>query len=75
MATQPDDSPYRQSVELLLKLHLLTRDGRGETDEADAIRESSEGPWWQINEEEKQRLRCLSANLSIREPDSTIPDP
>jgi tetratricopeptide (TPR) repeat protein len=70
MISQSKDTPYRQSVELLLKLHSLIRNGCGEGEEADEIREASEKPWWQMTEKEKQRLRCLSADLSMLESDS-----
>lgn len=59
---------YRRSVELLLKLHFLTRDGQGETAQADEIREASEEPWWQMTVEEKQRFRGLSEDLKTLEP-------
>jgi len=75
MVSQPKDAAYRHSAELLLKLHALMRDGRGETEEADKIREASEGPWWQMTEEEKQRLRYLSADLTTLEPDSDAHHP
>jgi len=51
------------------------KEGRGESDEADQIRDSSEGLWWQMAEDEKERVRRLSADLYTLEPDSPIQHP
>ena len=72
MDNHAKNGAYRRSVELLLKLHLLTRDGQGETAEADDVRDASEEPWWQMSEEEKQRFRCLSEDLKTLEPDARL---
>ena len=62
-ANPSQSDPFSQSVGLLRELHLLTVEGKDETDEADRIRDAMDGPWGQLNSEERARLRGLSADL------------
>lgn len=48
---------------ITLKLHLLGREGKGETPEADALREESEGPWRAMTEGEREEARRYSGDL------------
>ena len=66
---------YSKSVALLVQLHLLMRDGKSETDEADAIRDQLDTPWKHLTEEETDRIRHLSADLASIEPDSPFKHP
>jgi hypothetical protein len=66
---------YRQSVALLIRLHLLMRDGKSETDEADAIRDQLDVPWRHLTEAERRRISNLSADLASIEPDSPFHHP
>jgi hypothetical protein len=65
---------YRKSVGLLIQLHLLMRDGKSETDEADALRDLLDVPWRNLTEE-RQRIGNLSADLASIEPDSPFHHP
>ena len=66
---------YSKSVALLIQLHLLMREGKSETDEADAIRDQLDAPWKHLTEEETDRIRHLSADLASIEPDSPFKHP
>jgi hypothetical protein len=66
---------YSKSTALLIKLHLLIRDGKSETDEADAIRDQLDIPWKHLTEEETARIRDLSADLASIEPASPFKHP
>lgn len=71
----PLESAYRQSVAFLLQLHRLSMEGKNESEEADEIRADSEQPWWKLSEEEKARIRSLSADLKTIEPEFLAPHP
>ena len=63
-----DNPNYREHERLLLELSRLMAEGKGDTDEADAIRDAMDGSWLVLSREEKVRLRRLSAELySIEE--------
>jgi len=66
---------YRKSVVLLIQLHLLMRDGKSETDEADAVRDELDAPWRHLSEDEARRINNLSADLASIEPDSPFKHP
>jgi tetratricopeptide (TPR) repeat protein len=55
--------PTRAYARLLLQLHPLIEQGKGDTEEADAIRERMEEPWYAMTEQEQERFRWLSADL------------
>ena len=46
-----------------LRLHQLEREGRAETPEADDLRDSLDKPWYQLSEEECERIQGLSSDL------------
>jgi hypothetical protein len=76
VARVPQPSEYfSRTVALLIQLHLLMRDGKSETDEADAIRDQLDVPWTQLTEQEANRVRNLSADLASIEPESPFGHP
>jgi len=72
---QESSEHYSKSVALLIELHLLMRDGKSETDEADIIRDQLDVPWKHLTENETNRIRNLSADLASLEPDSPFHHP
>ena len=54
---------YQESIRLLLLLQQLTLLGQEESQEADRIRDSMEQPWNSMSDEERRRVRELSAEL------------
>ena len=72
---QESSEYYRNSVALMMQLHLLMRDGKSETDEADAIRDQLDAPWKHLTEQEADRIRNLSADLASLESDSPFHHP
>ena len=56
-------SPYREYVRLLRNLHALIAQGKGDSDEADRLRDLMDDPWYQMSPEEIRRVRGLSADL------------
>lgn len=64
MAGRFADNPEYVKAETLLKeLHRLISEGKGDSDEADAVREEMDEPWWKLTQEEQARLNGLSADL------------
>jgi hypothetical protein len=59
---------FLQYFDNLLKLHTLFEAGKGDTDEADEIREEMDAPWHGMTEEDQKRARDLSARLDRRDP-------
>jgi len=70
-----DNPEYVKYVDGLLRLHRLMRDGLGDTDEANAVREEMDGPWYRLSKAEVSRTDDLSADLFTIEPDSESPHP
>ncbi len=50
-------------VTLLLQLDALMAEGKGDSPEADAVREQMDEPWYAMTEQEQQRVRGLSEDL------------
>jgi tetratricopeptide (TPR) repeat protein len=50
-------------VKLLRELHSLIADGKGDTEEADRLRDLMDAPWFNMNAKEIRRVRGLSADL------------
>lgn len=48
---------------LTLRLHQFDREGKGETPEADALREESEGPWRAMTQAEREEAAKYSGDL------------
>ena len=68
---------FRQYVELIGELHRLMAAGRGDTPEADAVRDRMDPPWRYLDKAMIARVRGLSADLySLEdEPRRTISAP
>lgn len=65
----PTTPAYLQSLRGLHRLHALTVAGLSQSPEADALRDSLEGPWYALSEAEQQRISGLSEDLySLSEP-------
>jgi len=58
------NADYLAELRSLLALHRLWVVGRGESPEADAIRDASDRTWYALSENEKERLRGLSEDLN-----------
>jgi hypothetical protein len=62
MDVQPSYSPdYAEYERLLLKLHDLMTQGKGDSEEADAIRDAMDDPWNRLTAVEAARASGLSA--------------
>ncbi len=59
-ANNPD---YREYESLLIRLARLMADGKGDTDEADELREIMDQPWLRLSGSEQARLNQLSGDL------------
>ncbi len=70
-ATTPSPD-FDESLELLLQLHRLTLEDRDESEEADALRDAMDAPWYRLNETEAALLRGLSADLYSIGTDRTV---
>lgn len=55
---------YVQYVVLLEQLHALVRDGRGDSPEADALREQMDEPWRHLAAEETVKVKEMSERLN-----------
>ena len=63
------NSNYQAVIRALLQIHRLWVDGKGESPEADAIRDAMDGPWSRLSDSERERVRGLSEDLnSINDP-------
>ncbi len=70
MSSEFADNPSYVQCEMLLKeVHRLIGEGKGDTDEADFIRDSMEEPEQGITPTEGARLRGLSADLYMLQDD------
>lgn len=54
---------FHESVQLLLQLHFLMLNGKGDEPEADVIRNQSEAPWYRMTRIEQVLVDGLSADL------------
>lgn len=63
---QEQQSPFDKFVALLRRLHgLITQgQGQGDSDEADAIRDAMDGPWYELSTVEMERARGLAGDLN-----------
>ncbi len=63
-------SSFQEYLSLLIRLHHLAAERKHESEEADAVRDEMDGPWYKMTDEEQVLLRCLSADLwTILEPE------
>jgi DNA-binding CsgD family transcriptional regulator len=61
MATSQESPAFIEYVDLLHQLHMLVDTGRGESIEADAIRDRMDEPWRHLSVEEIAEIDRLSA--------------
>ncbi len=64
---------YVRSILLLRRLHGMIAEGKGDTDEADAVRDEMDAPWYALSEEEVARLNRLAADLYTLDEIPAIP--
>jgi tetratricopeptide (TPR) repeat protein len=57
-------SQFEKYVSLLRRLHELIARGEGDSDNADAIRDEMDGPWYELSDVEMARARGLSGDLN-----------
>lgn len=62
-ASSTCEPPARAYSTLLQELHTLMIEGKGESAEADSIRDAMDAPWYALTAEEQDRLRGLSEDL------------
>lgn len=63
---------YVKYVHLLKQLHRLISEGKGDTEEADALRDEMDTPWHSLSKEEIDRVNSLAADLyTPGDPDET----
>ena len=55
---------YRSEIRAILRLHRLWLEGRGESPEADALRDATDGHWEFLTDVERKRIRGLSEDLN-----------
>ena len=58
-----ENPDYVLSIQLLVKLHKLIAEGKGDSAESDVVRDAMEPPAYRLTQEESNRLNILSANL------------
>lgn len=58
---------YTEIVHLLKQLHLLSRENRGESEEAEAIREEMDSHWYKLEPQEMALVKIMSADLRMIE--------
>ncbi|MGD0094709.1 MAG: hypothetical protein ABSE73_32770 [Planctomycetota bacterium] len=58
-----DNPDFVVEERLIRELHLLNALGKGESEEAEAIADASEKPWYDLSKEEQNRIHGLSADL------------
>lgn len=60
----PTETIYEESLRGMHRLHGLIRDGLDHSDEAEHLREHLESLWWELTEEEQDRISELSIELN-----------
>lgn len=65
--------PFEEYVRLLLHLHTLVDSGRGESSEADAVRDKMDRPHLALSEEERRIVALVSEALYGPKP-ALLPD-
>lgn len=64
-----DNSAYLEYERLLMRLHEVMAEGKGDSAEADALRDEMEKPEQELSHEEIMRLNGLSADLYMLQDD------
>ena len=68
------DDWFSEYLRLLARLHELIVQGRGDTDEADLIRDQMDGPWSQLNRRQIELADGLSCDFYTLGTNRTVPD-
>jgi hypothetical protein len=63
-APPPFSPHYVEYTRLLRELHALIRGGRGDSEQADEIRDAMDGPWGLLTPAEAELAKKLSADLN-----------
>lgn len=66
LAENPEYIAYEK---LLIELHRLIADGKGDDEEAEAVRDAMDTPWYRLSREEDDRMSGLSADLYMLQDD------
>ncbi len=72
-ATRSKSDPLSRSIALLRELHLLSVQGKDESEAADDIRSAMEVAWRNLSPQERSRLEGLSADLYSNGEDRAAP--
>ncbi len=64
-----DNPDYVTYERLLIELHHLIGEGKGDDEEAEALRDQMDDPWYKLSPEEDDRLGGLSADLYMLQGD------
>ena len=59
--------PLEQILRGTVRLHELIQQGRCDSDEADAVRDEMDVPFWKLSESEREAARLVSAAIKDRE--------
>ncbi len=65
----PDNPNYVAYERLLIELHRLIAEGKGDDEEAEAVRDQMDTPWYRLSPEEDERMGGLSADLYMLQDD------
>jgi tetratricopeptide (TPR) repeat protein len=60
----PESLHYRTEIRAILALHRLWLEGKGESPEADVLRDATDGAWELLSDAERKRIRGLSEDLN-----------
>jgi hypothetical protein len=60
-----DNPDYRAEIRAILQLHRMWQEGKGESPEADALRDATDGHWEHLTDIERKRLQGLSQDLNV----------
>jgi hypothetical protein len=74
--SSPIDPAYERYASFVRALHRLFLEGKGESDEADALRDQMDEPWEALTEEQRALVSGLTADLNWirREPARSHPE-
>jgi hypothetical protein len=70
-----ENPDYRRYEQLLIRTHELIARGEGDSEEADAVREAMDAPWYRLSEAEQIRLRGLSGDLYMLQDEEVLQTP
>ena len=72
----PSSPSYQAVVRALLRMHKFTLEGQDESEQAESLRESMNGPWEGLSTVERERITGLSRDLyEISDHPAQVPEP